>query len=191
MSAIRLKVKKARGKYDKGCSKFFGSPTLPEGLENELDNDTIFLLQIRLSDIKDLDEDNILPHEGYLYFFIDTAGGDYDLKPIVKYYKGEPTTLIDEFNAIVDGYEHLTKEYLVEFERCADDETGNKLLGVPSDWNYMEEPRRMLFQYDPLDVDMGFLTSLDGLLYFFFDGKNDDFDNISLMEEYSQEKKRI
>ena len=54
--AIRLKIKKAEGDYDLGASKFLGNPVMPESWINKFDSNTIFLLQIRLSDIKDLDE---------------------------------------------------------------------------------------------------------------------------------------
>ena len=96
--AIKLNVTKAKGKYDLGSSKFLGHPTLPSKWVNAFDNDTIFFLQIRLSDIKDLDKENKLPHEGYLYIFLDTAYGEYDLRPIVKYYRGEPTDCVNSFN---------------------------------------------------------------------------------------------
>ena len=65
MSAIRLKVKKAQGKHDLGTSKFLGSPTLPDGWVDEINGDIIFLLQIRLEEIKDLDKDNM--HNKSLY----------------------------------------------------------------------------------------------------------------------------
>ena len=185
MSAIRIKAKKAEGEHDLGTSKFLGNPVLPEEL-TELDESIMFLMQINLEEIKDLDTENILPHKGYLYFFLDTANGEYDLKPIVKYYDGEPTYLVDNYNSIVDGFEDLVDEYLITFEKCDDSEPGNKLLGVPSDWNYEDESKKLLFQYDPLDNEFDFLSFLDGYLYFFFHGDDyKDFDNIELMEEYS------
>ena len=185
MSAIHLKVKKAEGKYDQGASKFLGSPVLPEKWLNIFNDTTIFLLQIRLSDLKELDEGNVLPHEGYLYVFLDAANGEYDLKPIVKYYKGEPTHCLNGFNEIVDGYERFVDDYLIEFEKCDDYETGNKLFGYPNDWNYQGEPQPLLLQFDPLDSEMGFLSHLDGLIYFFLGKDLKTFKDVSIMEEIS------
>ena len=184
MSAIKLTVKKAKGKYDQGRSKFLGNPTLPENWVNKFAGSVIFLLQIRLEEIKDLDEDNLLPHEGYLYFFLDVADSEYSMKPIVKYYKGEPTELITGFNDVVDGYEEYVDDYLVEFSTCDDYEDGMKLFGKPNDWNYDGEPGKLLFQFDPLATDMGIFSHLDGLLYFFF-GKDKNFKDVSLLEEIS------
>lgn len=183
--AIRLKVRKAEGDYDLGASKFLGSPVLPEGMENEFNDTTIFLLQLRLEDIKDLDKENLLPHEGYLYIFLDTANSEYSLIPIVKYVEEEPTQCIGQFNEVVDGYEQYVDDYLIEFEFCDDYETGHKLFGTPNDWNYADEPRQLLFQFDPLDGEMGIFNHLDGLLYFFFGGDRGDFESVTLMEEIS------
>ena len=185
MSALHLKLKKAEGEYDFGTSKFLGSPTLPEEWLEDFEESVIFLLQIRLDEIKDLDEDNLLPHTGYLYIFLDTSEGEYNLVPIVRYYPGEPTHVLNEFNGIVDGYEEFIDDYLITFEKCDDGAPGNKLFGVPSDWNYMEESKRLLFQFDPLDSEMGLFDYLDGLFYFFFDEDLKDFSKITLKEEIS------
>lgn len=185
MSAIRLKVKKAEGEYDLGASKFLGSPVIPKKWLNAFGNDVVFLMQIRLSDIKDLDKDNLLPHEGYLYFFLDVSNTEYSLTPIVKYFKGEPTHCLNGFNDIVDGYEQFVDDYLIEFEECDDYEIGNKLLGKPNDWNYAEEPNQLLFQFDPLDSEMGIFSHLDGLIYFFFGEDKKTFKDVVILEEIS------
>lgn len=186
MSAIRMKVKPAEGDYDLGASKFLGKPTFPKKLANEsLPESVMFFLQIRLEDIKDLDKENMLPHTGYLYFFIDTADGLYGLKPIVRYYDEEPTHVLDDFNEEVPGFEEYTEDYLIEFAEAEDSETGSKLLGVPADWNYQDEPARLLFQFDPLDSEMGIFDQLDGLLYFFFGEDKRDFSKVTLKEEFS------
>lgn len=185
MSAIRLKVKRATGDYDLGASKFLGSPVLPERLTEAFGDTVIFLLQLRLEDIKDLDEDNILPHEGYLYIFLDVANSEYSLKPIVKYVKEEPTHCLNEFNDIVDGYEAFVDDYLIEFEKCDDYETGNKLFGKPNDWNYAEDPRDLLLQFDPLDSEMGLFSHLDGLIYIFLGKDHKTFKDVTIMEEIS------
>lgn len=184
MSAIKLTVKKATGDYDQGRSKFLGNPTLPTGWSDTFDSSVIFLLQIRLEEIAKLDKDNLLPHKGYLYFFLDVADTEYSMKPIVKYYDGEPEELLNGFNDIVDGYEDYVNDYLVEFSECDDYDDGIKLFGKPNDWNYEGEPEKLLLQFDPIASDMGIFSHLDGFLYFFF-GKEKDFSDVSLLEEIS------
>ncbi len=185
MGAIHLKVVPAEGEYDLGRSKFLGRPTLPEGWSEQFGESVLFLVQIRLEEIKDLDPENLLPHTGYLYFFLDTEDSEYNLKPIVRYYPGEPTEVIDEFNSLVPGFESFTSDWLIEFEPCDEGDTGNKLLGIANDWNYAGEAPKLLFQYDPLDSEMGFLSHLDGLIYFFFGEDPKDFDQITIQEEIS------
>lgn len=188
--AIGLRIKQDVENIEPNASKLLGSPVLPEGWLEKLDPSVIFLLQVNLSDIKDLDKDNVLPHEGYLYFFLDTVEGEYDLKPIVRYFKGEPLEVVENFNEVVDGYEEYVKEYPVEFFECEDDASGTRLLGVPADWNYAEEPRRLLLQFDPLDPGLGIFENIDGLFYFFFkEGVKEPFKTsnvkVELQEEYS------
>ena len=183
--AIRLRVKKAEGDYDLGASKFLGNPVLPEKMTNSFGEEVIFLMQLRLEDLKELDKDNKLPHEGYLYFFLDVSNTEYSLKPIIKYTKEEPTVVMNGFNDIVDGYEEYVDDYLITFEECDDYESGNKLFGKPNDWNYEGEPEELLFQFDPLDSEMGIFSHLDGLIYFFFGKDRKNFKDVSILEEIS------
>lgn len=186
MSAIRIKVKKATGDYDVGASKMLGNPVLPSGMEDELPSTAMFLMQIKLEDIKDLDVDNMLPHKGYLYFFLDVEDGIYSMKPIVKYSEEEPVNHITDFNKIVEDFEQYDQDYLIEFEKCDDSETGNKLLGCPGDWQYSEEPDPLLFQLDPLDSEeMGLFPTFDGMMYFFFGKDKNNFDDVRLVEDFS------
>ena len=182
--AIGIKVKKAEGDYDLLASKFFGEPTVPLGWEGEFYDDEIFFCQIRLADIAHLDKDNRLPHTGYLYVFLDTEGGDYDLVADVKYFDGEPELVLDGFNLDVAGYERFNNAYLMEFVEVDDDDACTRLFGNPSDWNYDDTPPKMLLQYDPLDNETGFLDFLDGFLYFFY-GDDDDLEEVWLQEEFS------
>lgn len=183
--AIKIKVKKAPENYDLAASKFFGSPTVPNDWADDFDEDVIFLCQIRLADIAPYDKENRLPHTGYLYIFLDTYEGAYNLQSIVRYYAGEPDTVIDEFNAEVPDYERFTEAWLMEFEETDDEEICTRLFGVPSDWNYEDEPPKLLLQYDPLDSDMGFLDYIDGFIYFFFGEDEGDLKSITVKEEYS------
>ena len=186
MSAIRLKVKKVEGEYDQGLSKILGNPVLPEELVEAFPSTVMFLMQIKLEDIKDLDEENLLPHHGYLYFFLDTQGGAYNLKPIVKYYDDEPTHFVEGFNEVVDDFEQYNQDFLIEFEKCEDEADGNKLLGHPSDWQYQETKDRLLFQLDPLAGDeMNLFPTFDGFLYFFFGENLKDFDQVKLVVDIS------
>ena len=183
--AIKITVKKAPESYDLGASKFFGTPTVPLAWDVDFYEDEIFFCQIRLSDIAELDSEGRLPHTGYLYIFIETEDGHYKLKPDVRYFDGEPELAIDGFNLEVDGYERFNDAYLMEFSEVDDSEICTRLFGFPSDWNYVDEPPRLLLQYDPLDNDMDFLDMLDGFVYFFFGDDARDFGAVELREEYS------
>ena len=183
--AIRIVAKKAPEGYDLASSKFFGTPTVPLAWNGDFYDDEIFFCQIRLSDIAELDRENRLPHTGYLYFFIGTEDGHYHLNAGVRYYDGEPELAIDDFNASVEEYERYTDAYLMEFGEVDESEICTKLFGFPSDWNYADEPPRLLMQYDPFDNDMEFLDFMDGFLYFFFGEDPSDFGAVDLWQEYS------
>lgn len=183
--AIRISVKKAPQDYDLGASKFFGTPTIPLAWQEDFWDDEIFFCQIRLSDIAALDTENKLPHTGYLYIFLHTDGGDYNLEADVRYFEGEPELAVDDFNAVVDGFENFTEAYLMEFSEVDEGEACTRLLGIPSDWNYENEPSKLLLQFDPLDSEMEFLDHLDGFLYFFFGKDENDLEGATLVEEYS------
>ena len=103
MHAIKLKVKKASGDYDVGCSKMLGDPVLPEGMLEELPPTAMFLMQIKLEDIKDLDVENKLPHKGYLYFFLDAEDAGLLIECIVRPIRSSPLCRrILEASSVVD-----------------------------------------------------------------------------------------
>ena len=183
--AIKITAKKAPKDYDLGASKFFGTPTVPPAWNGDFYDDELFFCQIRLSDIAELDKENKLPHTGYLYVFLHTDDGKYHLGADVRYYDGEPELAIDDFNATVEEYEKYTEAYLMEFSEVDEDEICTRLFGVPSDWNYVDEPPRLLMQYDPLDNEMDFLDTLDGFVYLFFGEDGKDLSNVTLREEYT------
>ena len=183
--AIGISVTKAPPVYDLGASKFFGTPTVPKTWLEDFDEDEIFLCQLRLADIAALDKENRLPHRGYLYVFLHTGDGNWSLRADVRYSETEPELAIDEFNAAVPGYEGYCDAWLMAFSSVEDDADGIRLLGVPSDWNYMDEPPKLLLQYDPLAGDMGFLDAMDGYLYLFFGADTRDFSAVTLHAEYS------
>ncbi|MBQ8684228.1 MAG: DUF1963 domain-containing protein [Clostridia bacterium] len=183
--AIGIRAKKADGAYDLGASKFFGTPTVPEAWGEDFYDTDLFFCQIRLADIATLDTENRLPHTGYLYVFLDTAEGPYQLKATVRYSPDEPCLAIDAFNSETVGYEQYTEAWLMEFYPVGEDVEGTRLFGVPSDWPFEEPHPSLLLQYDPLDSEMGFLDSLDGFLYLFFGADTADFGAVTLREEYS------
>ena len=182
---IKITAKKAPEGYDLGASKFFGTPTVPLVWDGDFYDDELFFCQIRLSDIAELDKENKLPHTGYLYVFLHTEDGKYHLGADVRYHDGEPELAIDDFNAAVEDYEKYTDAYLMEFSEVDEDEICTRLFGIPSDWNYVDEPPRLLMQYDPLDNDMDFLDTLDGFVYLFFGENEKDLSEVTLMEEYT------
>ena len=183
--AIAMKLREAGDLYDIASSKFFGSPTVPkEWLDQGFDEDEIFLCQIRLEDIAPFDMEERLPHKGYLYIFLKTEEGRYNLKPIVRYYEGKPNVVIDFFNECVSEYSHLIKDYLVEFCEVEEDEACTRLFGIPSDWNYSDDPPALLMQFDPLDCPADFLSEIDGFVYFFFE-KCGEILKVFIHEEFS------
>ena len=175
--AIALHVRKVMpGEViDEGASKFFGSPTLPECLMDAYPDDSVFLAQIRLADIKDMDPENRLPHEGYLYFFLDAEMyPSYDLYALVDHILEEPKYIVDDYNeyAPIEG---LTDTYVITFEKVDGNYNGTKLLGSPSDYidEYDDKPP-LLLQYDPYEFDVPFLASLDGYAYVFMGEKEEN-----------------
>ena len=73
----------------------------------------------------------------------------------------------------------------MEFSKADENEICTRLFGVPSDWNYADDPPKLLMQYDPLDNEMDFLDTLDGFVYLFFGKDERDFSQITLQEEYT------
>ncbi len=162
--AIKITLTKADEGYDLAASKLFGAPTVPSGWEDRFSDDCIFFGQIRLADIAALDVHNRLPHTGYLYLFLDTEV--YPYTAWVEYADGEPTTVIDDFNALEPRFAHLTQAYTMTFAAADGDCDGTRLFGVPS--SAPDEAGELLLQFDPLDESTGFLEEIDGYAYFFF-----------------------
>ena len=184
--SIKMKIYPSDGTGKPNASKFLGCPVIPDEWLEEFDDNVMFLMQIKLSDIAQLDSDNLLPHKGYLYVFLDTTEGIYNLKPIIKYYDAEPYNIVDNFNSVVPEFTEYLDTFLISFELENCDYNGTKLLGNPSWWNYQDQPGPLLFQFDPLDNEINLFPTLDGLLYFFFNQNNkNDFSKITLIEDYS------
>lgn len=177
--AIAMKVRKVEpGEViDETCSRFFGHPSLPESLKEPYPDDGVFFAQIKCEDIKDLDPEGRLPHEGYLYFFLDAEMYPSDqLHMMVDHCTDELKYVIDDYNE-ASNIKGLSDLYVITFEKVEADYDGTKLLGCPSnDVDDSDERSGLLLQYDPLDFDVPFLTSLDGYAFVFFgDNENNKF----------------
>ena len=170
--AIALKVRKvlAGEDFDESSSKFFGSPTLPASLLNAYPDDAFFLAQIRCEDLKDLDPEGRLPHEGYLYFFLDAEMyPNDDLYALLDHTTEEIAYIVDDFNDESPMGEGHSIPYAITFEVVDAGYDGTKLLGYPNnDVDDNDDRAGLLLQYDPLDFDVPFLSTCDGYAFFFF-----------------------
>ncbi len=175
--AIKISLTKAPKEYDYGASKFFGAPTLPREWEDRFDESVIFFAQIRLEDIVPYDKENRLPHTGYLYFFIDTACDPYEVW--IEHYDGEPDMLVEDFNELVPEFSHLNQAFLMAFSLCDEGADGTRLFGVPSSGYEEDDGTPLLLQFDPLDEYTGFLDSVDGYAYIFYDTEAESLDGAS------------
>ena len=169
--AIAMKVRKVEPgeEIDEGCSKFFGSPTVPESLKDPYPDDGVFFAQIRCEDLGDLDPECRLPHEGYLYFFLDAEMyPSDDLYMMVKHTLEEPKYILDDYNEECN-IKGLTDTYVITFEKVDAGYSGTKLLGYPSnDVDDNGDRGGLLLQYDPLEFDVPFLSTCDGYAFVFF-----------------------
>ena len=158
---IKLKVEKAHGDYDYGTSKFLGAPTMPEEWlsDGTLSDDDFFFCQLKLTEFKAYDKDDIIPAKsGFIYFFLSETEDGF--RPNVQYFKGEPEALIDDFNAGFDFLGDVETEYSIDYFEAekADEVTG--ILTVDKD-------EIILLQYDPLDDGMPeLLADTEKVAYF-------------------------
>ena len=167
---------------------FLGPAVLPEFLADEFDDDVMFLGMVHLPDIAELDEENHLPHIGYLYFFLDTSRTNRQLGPIVIYSEEEPTICFDDFNNTIAAGECPGADipHGVEFEKVPGNAEGCKLLGVPCDWAYEKAPKEpLLLQISHFDEELDFLPQLDGFTYIFFGPKGKRFEGATAFHEYA------
>ncbi len=186
--AIEMKLRKPAGAYDPDCSRFYGDPAIPAWMQEEIGDDEVFLCQIRLADIARLDADNILPHEGWLYFFLRAEDGSAwtPKEAVVRYSKDAPAVILDDFNAESPIPEGLNETMLIDFALAEEDnDTGMKLLGEPFDWNYADPAPQLLMQYDPLYNKSSFLSEMDGEGYFFMGKDKEQFTDAVWHAEYS------
>lgn len=183
--SIRMKLLPVDGEIDPSKSHFFGAPLIPGAWIDDFEDSVMFFCQINLSEASPYDPDGKLPKQGYLYVFFDTANEDYFLMPIVRYFDGEPDTVIDDFNNEVEEYESFTEPLAVEFSQASPGAYCMKLLGVPSDWNYPDAPPELLMQIDHLDDELCFHDEMDGVTYLFFGKDRQGFSDVEIYSEYS------
>lgn len=138
------------------ASKWWGDPDFPEHMEyptvkvTDEDGETFnypltFICQINCEDIASLDPDNLLPHEGMLYFFgaIDEYLGYESMTHngmgewpkgefVVKYAKSINFETFQSCILVDDDDQPLTEpEMEMEFFRCEDNSMTSRLLGAP------------------------------------------------------------
>ena len=153
--AIRLTLEKTDRVLFCG-SKWWGDPDMPEGMQyptvkvtedgETYDYPLTFICQINCEDIAGLDPDGRFPHEGMLYFFAaidkwigydsptENGPGEWSKGHIcVKYAKLINFETFQSCMMVDDNGEALTEpELTINFEECAEDADGIKLLGIPS-----------------------------------------------------------
>ena len=79
MNAIKINYMPVEGDQLTGQSKWWGQVDMPEGMEHPMipyndeygDDPLTLVCQIRCADLAPFDTENLLPHEGMLYFFAD------------------------------------------------------------------------------------------------------------------------
>ena len=153
--AIKLTLKHSERVLFCG-SKWWGDPDMPENMQyptiavtedgETFDYPLTFVCQINCEDIAAFDKENLLPHEGMLYFFaaIDKWIG-YDSPTenglgewskghfVVKYAKSINFETFQSCMLVDDDDQALTEHELeICFEECADDEKCIRMLGVPT-----------------------------------------------------------
>ncbi len=157
---IGIKVEKAHGEYDPGTSKFFGSPTMPEEWlsDGTIGDDDFFFCQLKLSEFKAFDKENLLADKGFIYFFLSESDGNFI--PNIQYHEKEPDTLIDDFNAGFDDLGDVETEYSIDYYETEEASDGTGILASKGD-------EIILLQYDPLDDEMPeFLAETEKIGYF-------------------------
>lgn len=136
-------------------SHWWGFPDLPEGVDfpvipdqaDDIDNQgedlLTFICQIKLEDIAPYDHENLLPHQGMLYFFaaLDYSLGNMEANsnpigfwPESSYkiiYTPDITKLHTHKVVWEDGTNACLPAESMCFENVEDSECNHKLLGVP------------------------------------------------------------
>ncbi len=134
-------------------SKWWGDPDMPENMQyptmevteegETYDYPLTFICQINCEDIAPFDKEEMLPHEGMLYFFgalddytgyespVHNPAGEWPKgRLVVKYAKAINFETFQTCMLVGDEDEQLTESELeIVFSECADDEPCIKMLG--------------------------------------------------------------
>ena len=168
-TAIGIQIRKAEKSYPQTASRMLGSAKIPlEWMVNELYESDLFFCQLALADLAHLDPLGRLPHTGYLYVFLQMRSQNRAPTARVLYFDGKPDYFLFDANEDIEGYEHLTVTYAIEFSKVDADATGTKLLGVPNPRGALSDVPQLLLQFDPRESKVGFLQDLGGTLCIFF-----------------------
>ena len=151
-----IKINTSQTREDlKGKSHWWGFPDLPEGVDFPLlpEDDTsyegesellmTFICQIKLDEISRYDKEDLLPHEGMLYFFadLDYFLGDMDAPPgglgfwpedsFKVIYIQESEKLFTHIVLDEDGKDACLKAETISYTTTSESDYGHKLLGMP------------------------------------------------------------
>ncbi len=151
---IGITTQFAKSDNDPGTSKFFGAPTMPEEwlTDGTVADDEFYFAQFRLAEIAPHDTEHLLPETGFLYFFLaETAEG---FRANVRYFDGEPETLVDDFNEGFSLGDDTLADCSAAFAEATDAPDGTALLRRDGD-------EIVLLQYDPLDENKPEYLSAD------------------------------
>lgn len=158
---IKIKVEKAHGDYDYGTSKFFGCPTCPEEwlTDGTVGDNDFFFCQLSAREYAQYDKEALLPTKGFIYIFLsDDENGGYI--PNVRYFDGEPETIIDDFNAGFDFLGDTDAEYSIDYTGCRESDESALLCDEGGE-------SITLLKYDPLDENMpSFLSETEKQAFF-------------------------
>lgn len=184
--AIRLNAEKTE-RILFCASKWWGDPDMPENMEYPVievteDGETYdypltFLCQLNCEDISGFDKENLLPHEGMLYFFAaidkwhgfdsptDNGAGEWSKGHLViKYAKSINFETFKTCILTDDEDQPLTDpELAMTFAECKDDERCIRLLGEPSDSSIKElYPEMLNLLHLPSDTGLDLVFGEEG-----------------------------
>lgn len=173
-TSIKLVFSKG-GEVRPGSSKWWGAPDLPAGHPypvvpcsedgDDWDEPLTFLCQIRCEDIATLDTENLLPHEGMLYFFaavdyflglecpVFTPLGEWDRRAVRVVYSPTCEGLEPYEMHYDDGTDVFFPAIAMSFESAPARDDSFKLLGRPflDEINEQYEDYVSLLQIDEND----------------------------------------
>ncbi len=155
---IGIKLKRRRETLDNVDSgKFLGDPVLPSGgrWDRILGEDEVFLCQLRLEELAELDSQRLLPRSGWLWFFVDMDA--YPYTPRVLFAEEEPDEVQEDFNEL--WVPDTKRSFGVSFTRIC---TGCQAVLLGS----CTQEEVELLRVDPKAAGLGIFTGIGGSLRF-------------------------